>query len=51
MRILEEEAERLARRIGDELLEIGRSFFERQQAELRAGLDGNSGHEYEYKQS
>ncbi|MFQ5856564.1 MAG: YtxH domain-containing protein [Anaerolineae bacterium] len=43
--ILEDEAERLARRIGDELLEVGRSLFERQQARLRAGLDGNTGRE------
>lgn len=46
MDILEDEAERLARRIGDELLEVGRSIFERQQAQLRAGLDGNGGREY-----
>lgn len=51
MRILEEEAERLARRIGDELLEVGRAFFERQQSELRAGLDGNSGQDYQYRQT
>ncbi|RME47815.1 MAG: YtxH domain-containing protein [Chloroflexi bacterium] len=44
--ILEDEAERLARRIGDELLEAGRSLVERQQAQLRAGLDGDSGREY-----
>lgn len=50
MRILEEEAERLARRIGDELLEIGRSFVERQQAELRAGLDGDRGRGYDHEQ-
>lgn len=48
--ILEEEAERLARRIGEELLEVGRSFFERQQAELRESLDGDSGQEYQYRQ-
>jgi gas vesicle protein len=41
MDILEDEVERLARRIGDELLEVGRSMVERQQAQLRAGLDGN----------
>ncbi len=46
MDILEDEAERLARRIGDELLEMGRSLVERQQAQLRAGLDGNSSHEH-----
>lgn len=46
MDILEDEAERLARRIGDELLEVGRSLFERQQAQLRAGLDGGNGHDY-----
>lgn len=46
MDILEEEAERLARRIGDEVLEIGRSLVERQQAQLRAGLDGSNGQEY-----
>ncbi|MBS1253979.1 MAG: hypothetical protein MAG451_03035 [Anaerolineales bacterium] len=49
MRILEEEAERLARRVGDELLDVGRSFFERQQADLRAGLDGDSGRDYQYE--
>lgn len=47
MDILEEEAERLARRIGDELLEVGRSLFERQQAQLRAGLDGDRSREYQ----
>ena len=46
MDILEDEAERLARRIGDEVLEMGRSLVERQQAQLRAGLDGSNGHEY-----
>lgn len=46
MRILEDEAERLARRIGDELLEVGRSIFERQQAQLRAGMDGSREREY-----
>lgn len=48
MVILEDEAERLARRIGDELLEVGRSIFERQQAELRTGLDGDGGDEYRH---
>ncbi len=47
MAILEDEAERLARRIGDELLEVGRSVFERQQAQLRAGLDGDGRQTYE----
>ena len=46
MRILEDEAERLARRIGDELLEVGRSIVERQQAQLRAGMDGDSRREH-----
>lgn len=46
MDILEDEAERLARRVGDELLEMGRSIFEQQQARLRAGVDGNSEPEY-----
>lgn len=46
MDILEDEAERLARRLGDEVLEIGRALVERQQAQLRAGLDGSDGQEY-----
>jgi gas vesicle protein len=46
MRVLEDEAERLARRIGEELLEVARSFVERQQAELRTGLDGNGRQQY-----
>jgi gas vesicle protein len=41
MHILEDEAERLARRLGEELLDVARSFVERQQAELRTGMDGN----------
>lgn len=45
--ILEDEVERLARRIGDELLEVGRSLFERQQAQLRTGLDGDGRQQYE----
>ncbi|MFQ5340778.1 MAG: hypothetical protein ACE5F6_04435 [Anaerolineae bacterium] len=47
MSILEDEAEQLARRIGDEVLEMGRSLVERQQAQLRAGLDGNNRHEHD----
>ncbi|MFQ5595315.1 MAG: YtxH domain-containing protein [Anaerolineae bacterium] len=46
MDILEDEAERLARRIGDEVLEIGRSLVERQQAQIRAGLDGKNRQEH-----
>lgn len=42
--ILEDEARRLAQRIGDELLEVGRTIVEEQQAQLRARLreDGSS---------
>lgn len=46
MHVLEDEAERLARRLGDELLEVARSFVERQQAELRTGMDGDGHHQY-----
>ena len=37
--IMEEEAERIARRIGDELLEFGRAFVEERQARLRAAKE------------
>ncbi len=44
--IMEEEAERIARRIGDELLEFGRAFVEERQARLRAAKEnGRPNHE------
>lgn len=46
MQVLEDEAERLARRLGEELLEVARSFVERQQAELRTGMEGNGRRQY-----
>jgi len=44
--ILEDEARRVAQRIGDELLETGRRFMEEQQAQLRARLREDRGQEH-----
>lgn len=44
--ILEDEARRVAQRIGDELLEAGRRFMEEQQAQLRARLREDGAQEH-----